>query len=105
MVTVVESLRSLSAYPIPMQALVAIIEVRGLTPHDPVELTSAYHLAEADVYMWLSNAPDVSQGGQSFSFSDEQRSTLRSRAKAIYSNEGDTKTVKQTIYGYKGTRL
>ena len=105
MATIVESLRALSAYPIPMQTLVVIAEGRGLFPCDAVEQTSSYHLAEADVYMWLSNAPDVSQGGQSFSFSEEQRRNLRSRAMAIYNETGETKTIRKTIFGYKGSRL
>lgn len=105
MATIVETLRSLNAYPMPMQTLVAIAEGRGLAPYDTAEDSAAYRLATADVYMWLSNAPDVSQGGQSFSFSDEQRKHLRQRAQAIYGADDDTTTSKRTIYGYKGTRL
>lgn len=63
-----------------------------------------YKKAVADVLMWLSNAPDVSQGGQSYSMTDDQRKQLRMRAMAIYQETGDD-TRKQTIYGYKGSRL
>lgn len=107
MATIVESLRALTAYPIPMQTLVTIAEGRGLMPHDTLieEVMADYRKAEADVYMWLSNAPDVAQGGQNYSFSDEQRRHLRQQATAIYNEVGGAKVVKHTIYGYKGTRL
>lgn len=105
MATIVESLRALTAYPIPMPTLVSIAEGRDLSPYDYTDATSAdYRKAQADVYMWLSNAPDVSQGGQSYSFTDEQRRYFRQQATAIYNEAGSTKTTK-TIYGYKGTRL
>ncbi len=105
MATIVEGLKSLNAYPIPVQTLVCIAEGRGLSPYDSVFDIKDYTLATADVYMWLSNAPDVSQGGQSFSFTDEQRKHLRQRAQSIYAAEGEAKATKNTIYGYKGTRL
>ena len=105
MATIVEGLKALNAYPIPMQTLMCIAEGRGLEPYDIMADTAEYRLATADVYMWLSNAPDVSQGGQSFSLTDEQRKHLRQRAQAIYDAEGENKTAKHTIYGYKGTRL
>ncbi|MBO7264367.1 MAG: hypothetical protein J6U93_07600 [Alistipes sp.] len=107
MATIVESLRALNAYPIPMTTLVTIVEGRGLMPHDTLinEAMQDYRKAEADVYMWLSNAPDVSQGGQNYSFSDEQRRHLRQQALAIYNEAGENNASKRTIYGYKGTRL
>lgn len=106
MATIVESLRALTAYPIPMPTLVSIAEGRGLSPYDTTNNTLPnYRKAEADVYMWLSNAPDVSQGGQSYSFTDEQRKHFRQQAKAIYEATGEATASKSTIYGYKGTRL
>lgn len=106
MATIVETLRALTAYPIPMQTLVSIAEGRGLSPHDITDNTLGnYRKAEADVYMWLSNAPDVSQGGQSYSFTDEQRKHFRQQAMVIYDEVGEAKGAKTTIYGYKGTRL
>lgn len=106
MTTIVDYLRTLSAYPIPVSTLVTIAEGRGLRPYDywREETNTQYQKAVADVLMWLSNAPDVSQGGQSYSLSDDQRKQLRARAMAIYHETGDA-VRKQTIYGYKGSRL
>lgn len=106
MATIVETFRALNAYPIPMPTLVSIAEARGLSPYDNADSTSRdFRMAEADVYMWLSNAPDVSQGGQSYSFTDEQRKHFRQQAMVIYDEVGEAKGAKSTIYGYKGTRL
>jgi hypothetical protein len=104
--TVVEALKSINAYPIPMQTLACIIELRGLNPDDVCDKTlTAYKLTEADVYMWLSFAPDVSQGGQSYSFTTEQRIQFRQMASLIMGEVGEAPKRKATIYGYKGSRL
>lgn len=106
MATIVETLRALTAYPIPMSTLVSIAEGRGLSSYDFVDAASSeMRKATADVYMWLANAPDVSQGGQNYSFTDEQRKRFRQQAKAIYEATGEAAASKTTIYGYKGTRL
>lgn len=108
MPTIVDALRALNAYPIPVTALMLIAESRGLSVSTPISTEvmtkSAYMLAEADVYMWLADAPDVSQGGQSYSFSEDQRKCFRMRATAIYDRENSA-TKRTTIYGYKGSRL
>lgn len=105
MATIVEKLRALSAYPIPATTLVSIAEARGLTPNDEEGDATAYELATADVYMWLSFAPDVSQGGQSYSFTDEQRKHFRQMASTIVGANDEGASKKSTIYGYKGSRL
>lgn len=57
--------------------------------------------------MWLSSAPDISQGGQSFSFTDEQRILMRNRAHALQDKYMDVEEALQNnpVYGYKGSRL
>lgn len=64
-----------------------------------------YKLCKADLYLWLSYAPDVSQGGQSYSFTDEQRRDMRRRANEIYSVYEPAETTGMVAYGYKGDRL
>ena len=101
--TIVETLRTLSAYPIPRATLVAIAEARNLRADDEATSSDALTLAKGDVYMWLAVAPDVSQGGQSFSFSDEQRKHFRQMAQSYYAEAGVAR--KSTIYGWKGSQL
>lgn len=106
--TILESLKSVSSYPVPLRTLVETAEQRGLTLTDeaPKEVLTgkAYRLATADLLLWLSLAPNITQGGQSFSFTDEQRKDFRNRAKDIYDEFADDLAPKAT-FGYKGSRL
>ena len=74
---VLQSLRSLSSYPIPTATIEDVAEGVGLAID--TELTQElrkdkrFKRAQARVYMCLSEAPNVSQGGISYSFSEEER--------------------------------
>lgn len=109
--TVIEALRSVNAYPIPLRTLVITAEARGLVPTDEVSAdilkSKMYNLALADLLMWLSIAPDVSQGGQTYTFTDEQRRQFLNRAEGLYGDFGadDEAGTPKSIYGYKGSRL
>lgn len=110
MVTVLDALKGISAYPVPLRTLSAVSLKRGIQlEQEATEETltgKAYRLAEADILMWLSAAPSISQGGQSFSFTEEQRREMRNKAKRIYAEFGnDGETATKPIYGYKGSRL
>lgn len=109
MKTVTESLQGINAYPITMRTLDTIMAKRELD--GDAEATkeiiegSAFTLARADVLIWLSRAPNVSQGGQSYSFSEDERKQFRLEAGAIYADlepDGDLTRIK---YGYRGDRL
>lgn len=107
--TVQESLKGVNAYPVPLRTLVEVAEARGLslTAEATKEVldSEAYNLAVADLLLWLSIAPNISQGGQSYSFSEEQRTQLRNRANALFAKYGDDGAASKPIYGYKGSRL
>lgn len=110
MAKVIELLKGVTAYPIPLRTLLEAAEKRGLNLDGEATAEvikgKAYNLARADLFLWLSFAPDISQGGQSFSFSDEQRSRLRNQAKALYAEfEPDGSVAQKPMYGYKGSRL
>ena len=109
MKTILESLKSVNAYPVPLRTIVEIAERRGLSLTS--EATQAvlrgkdYKLATADLLLWLSLAPNISQGGQSYSFTDEQRQQFRNRANALFDEFGEETSSVQPTYGYKGSRL
>lgn len=95
-------------YPLPSATLDGVCIRRGLSRDTEattdVFQSAAYRLAEADVLTWLAAAPNVSQGGQNYTFSDEQRKAYRARAAAVFEElEGDAP--KSSMYGYKGDRL
>ena len=58
MATVVESLKSVNAYPVPLRTLVETAEKRGLDLDKPATAEvlkgKEYNLAKADLYLWLS---------------------------------------------------
>lgn len=108
-VTVLDALKGINAYPVPLRTLQRIATRRGLsldTDATPEMLAGkSYELAKADVLMWLSDAPDVSQGGQSYSFTDEQRAHFRRRASGIYGEYDEQEAGIKPVYGYKGSSL
>lgn len=109
-ITVLDSLKAINRYPVPATFYASVMVARGIEGEaeaDADMLTgAAYSLAKADVLIWLSNAPDISQGGQTYGFTDEQRTLMRNEAYALYKEYGDgaTNTPKPT-YGHKGSRL
>lgn len=109
MLSVVEALKAISAYPIPMRAIYTAAGKRDVDLDSEATAETmrgkTFALAKADLLMWLSTAPDISQGGQSFSFTDEQRRVFRNQAQALYAEfEPDGSAVQKPIYGYKGSR-
>lgn len=107
--TCIEALRSINAYPIPPRVFDRIAVERGLNLEENLTTEGAkgkpYRLAKADVLMWLSKAPNVSQGGQSYTFSDEQRDEMQCEARSIYNAVGEQADAVGVVYGYKGDRL
>jgi hypothetical protein len=108
--TIREALLGISAYPIPLRTVEATAlrravdldaEARDMILDDP-----AYRLCVADLYVWLYFAPNVGQGGQSYSFTDSQREWWKRQAMAIYDELDDPAlSALKTQYGYMGSRL
>lgn len=108
--TILESLKSLNGYPIPENTFQEIALKRGLSLESEVTqtdvLSNEYNLGKADVYSWLSNAPDVTQESISYSFTDSQRKQFKNLASEIYEDLKDSveKSEKPT-FGYRGSRF
>ena len=107
--TVLDSLKGITAYPVPLRTLVEIAERRGLSLSDEASQETlkgkAFSLSKADTLLWLSLAPNVTQGGQSYSFTDEQRTEFKNRAYVLFNKFEDEAVKPKPIYGYKGSRL
>ena len=108
MATILEALKGVNSYPVPLRTLTEIAERRGVTLEGSTTMEilkgKAFNLCRADILLWLSYAPDITQGGQSYSFTDEQRTDLRNLAQQLY-EEFEEENAPKTIYGYKGKRL
>ena len=106
--TIIESLQSLSAYPIPMPSLVNIAEEAGLVYSEillpTTRRSAAFKRATANVWLWLSEAPNVTQDGISYSFSDGERNRMRAKGEALLAEIGDSDEV-DVEFGYKGEDL
>lgn len=105
--TLSDYLRGLSNYPLSEEALQSILSKRGLDGKSTITDDKLRCLVTADLYSWLSLAPDISQGGQSYSLSDNIREYYRKRARELYQAGGEpVEEVKAKVrYGYKGERL
>lgn len=108
MATLLSSLQAINAYPVPQSFFETAAASRGLDLKAEITQealnTKAYRLTRADVLMWLSKAPNVSQGGQSYTFDENQRRDLRNEALDIYGELAEDNAPKP-VYGYKGSRL
>lgn len=105
--TLSEYLRGLTNYPVPEEALQSILSKRGLDGKSTTTDDKLLCLVTADLYSWVALAPDISQGGQSYSLSDNIREYYRRRANELYREAGETESVleEHPRYGYKGDRL
>lgn len=107
---VLQSLKSLSSYPIPSATVEDIAEGAGLAVDTTVTMEirngKEYKRAKAHVFLFLSEAPNVSQGGISYSFSEDERKRFRSRASNILSEIGEvSEDAALPEFGYKGEDL
>lgn len=110
--TVCELLRSVTNFPVSANTIEALALKRGLDPlaEGSAEMVKsrAYLLTEADVYRWLYLVANMSQGGQSYNFTAEDKEHFKNEANRTYRLFGeDDKIIKGTSikYGYKGSRL
>lgn len=103
-------LKGLTAYPVPESTLLGIALKRGLDLEQEAtgELLegAVFNLAKADLYQWYSLAPNVSQGGQYYVFTEGQKEAMRAEARALYKAFGDEESLRAVItFGYKGSKL
>lgn len=103
--TVAESLRSLTNYPIPERTIERAALYWGMDPalviDSRVMSGNNFKCAEADIYDFLSTAPNVSEGGVSFSLSEKERHSFKLKAEAIRVSQSGSKPK----YGYQGEML
>jgi len=82
---------------------------RGLHPDEDLrsDLTKSkeYQLLKADVLVYLSEVPNVTQEGVSYSILDATRQQMAKEAERIYRKYGDPNATKRSRYGYKGSLL
>lgn len=104
--TIQQSLKSLTAYPIPPATLQDIAEGCGLSLDTELtqELRSGKEMkrAKARTYAYLIIAPNISQNGVSFSFTAEERKQFKKLAVDLLKEIGDDTSGLKTKHGYVG---
>nr|DAP71727.1 MAG TPA: hypothetical protein [Caudoviricetes sp.] len=100
-----KALMSISSYPIPAPVIENIAGSAGLEPDIDVDLevrqSDPFRRATAGVYQYLSEAPNVSQAGISYTFSEDERTRFAQRASNILASLGDSQEAEIEV-GYMG---
>ena len=103
---VIDTLKQI--YPVPNAILNRMALVRGLdleTAATAEVLTSdSYKLTDADILMWLSTTPDISQSGISFTLNADKCKYLKEQANKVYKDLNDS-AFSGVVYGFKGSKL
>lgn len=101
-----KALMYLSNYPIPMPVIENIMEEQGMdssTSEADGETRSSvrFRRCKAQVYLFLSKAPNVTQGGITYSFGQKEREAFARMANAILQEVGDNAEAEIEV-GYYG---
>ena len=106
--TVNQALRSTTTYPLSADFIASIAEGVGLSldaeASADVMASNAYKHAQARIYLFLAEAPNVSQGGISFSFSESDRVRYESKGNRLLREVGAS-SASTKRFGYKGESL
>lgn len=90
--TIADSLKAISLYPINPLTCQNIAEECGLYAADDatadVRASIPYKRAKAKVYMYLAEAPNVSEAGANYSFTDAEREASKKKAQALLDEAG-----------------
>lgn len=110
--TLSEALKSINHYPIPDATIKILASERGMDETQDIDAaglnSSQYKLLQADVLMWLSRAPNISESGISYSFTKSEKDEMRNRAAFVYERYGSVEDLQGTNkiqYGHKGSNL
>ncbi|MFA5849945.1 MAG: hypothetical protein WC833_08680 [Bacteroidales bacterium] len=109
--TIYDALKSITSYPVPALTIRMICRVRGLDTNAEFTTetynTKSYQLALADLMMWISKAPNVSENDVDFNMLVTDREVMRAKAQTIYRDWGDSayQAESKVKYGYKGDSL
>lgn len=106
MSTIFQSLKSISNYPIPSAVIEDTAEDFGLDAQQKstadIRKGRNYMLAKARVYDFLSDAPNISQSGITYTFSDVEKKSFKAKAESIRESLGETDMSDNNSYGYQG---
>lgn len=101
---IIQSLRSISLYPINPATVENIVEECELDGEadatTDVRKSVGYRRAKALVFQYLADAPQVTEAGATYNFTDAQRENYRLRASQLFNEIGEE--VPEIECGYYG---
>lgn len=86
------AIKAMSSYPIPAATIENIIEEAGLDAEaDTKEMRASdqFKKAKALTYAFLSEAPNITQGGISYTFSEDERSRFQKKSSNLLAELGE----------------
>lgn len=103
-----QALRSVTPYPLTADFIKSIAVGVGLSLDDmateEVMNSRAYKQALGRIYLYLAEAPNVSQGGITFSFTEQDRIRYERKGNKLL-QEATSGAERASRYGYKGENL
>jgi hypothetical protein len=103
--TVETALRSISNYPITSSVISNIADEAGIdangVANQEMRRSSGFLHAKALVYEYLAQAPNISQGGISYSFSQDERKVFSTKSSMLKKQAGIEEAA-EIGYGYVG---
>ncbi|OZT04969.1 hypothetical protein [Prevotella sp. 885] len=87
------AIKAMSSYPIPAATIENIIEEAGLDAEADItkemRASDQFKKAKALTYAFLSEAPNITQGGISYTFSEDERSRFQKKSSNLLAELGE----------------
>lgn len=87
------AIKAMSCYPIPASTIENIIEEAGLDADADITMEiragDRYKRAKALTYAFLAEAPNITQGGISYTFSEVERSRFQKKSNSLLAELGE----------------
>lgn len=88
-----DAIKAMSSYPIPASTIENIIEEAGLDAEaditKDIRASDEFKKAKALAYAFLAEAPNITQGGISYTFSQDERSRFEKKSNSLLADIGD----------------
>ena len=103
---IADSLRAINLYPINPLTVENIAEECGLNAREEitasVRASNSYKRAKAKVYQYLAEAPQVTEAGATYNFTDAEREAFRRKAQTLLDEAGAEDADAGIEVGYLG---
>ena len=100
------AIKAMSSYPIPAATIENIIGEAGLDAEaditKDVRASNEFKKAKALTYAFLAEAPNIKQGGISYTFSEDERSRFAKKSNSILAELGEDAAGTDIPCGYIG---